>query len=73
MELEGGIGFDLADAEWVHGSEPVDVYRTIDEGIEGSGMQAWGPTLGPKKVAEVTAYVLSHHTEETIGGVGDGS
>lgn len=72
-ELEGGIGFNLADTEWVHGSDPVQVFQTVDGGVEGSGMQAWGPTLGPKKVAEVTAFVLSHHSPETIAGGGDGS
>ncbi len=67
-QLEGGIGFNLADNEWIHGSEPVDIYRVVDSGISGSGMQAWGPTLGPKKVAEVVAFVLSHHSPETIEG-----
>lgn len=72
VNLEGGIGFNLADNEWVHGSNPVDLYDTVDNGIVGTGMQAWGATLGPKKVAEVVAFVLSHHTPETIdGGQGD--
>ncbi|MEM0967223.1 MAG: cbb3-type cytochrome c oxidase N-terminal domain-containing protein [Verrucomicrobiota bacterium] len=66
--LEGGIGFNLADNEWVHGGEPVAVYQTIDQGIDGTGMQAWGPSLGPKKVAEVVAFVLSHHSPESVSG-----
>jgi len=64
--LEGGIGFSLIDNEWVHGSQPVEIYKTIDAGVQGSGMQAWGPTLGPKKVAEVVAFVLSHHSPENM-------
>lgn len=66
--LEGGIGFNLIDTEWVHGSDPIDIYNTIDKGIAGKGMQAWGPSLGPKGVAETVAFVLSHHTPETING-----
>ncbi len=71
--LEGGIGFNLADNEWVHGSAPVDVFNTVDGGVEGKGMQAWGPVLGPKKVAEVVAFVLSHHSRESMEGGGGGS
>lgn len=67
-DLKGGIGFNLVDAEWVHGGQPVEVYNTVNNGVAGTGMQAWGPTLGPKKVAEVVAYVLSHHSP----GEGDG-
>jgi len=70
--LEGGIGFNLVDNEWIHGSQPVDIYNTVDKGIAGTGMQAWGPTIGPKKVAEVVAFVLSHHSPETIGGSDSG-
>lgn len=66
VDMEGGIGFNLADTEWVHGSQPVEIYEVIDNGIAGTGMQAWGPTLGPKKVASVVAYVLSRHSPETI-------
>lgn len=59
--LEGGIGFNLADDNWVHGNHAKDLVRTVTYGIEGKGMQAWGPVLGGKKVAEVVAFVLSHH------------
>ena len=69
--LEGGIGFNLADDEWVHGSTPVDIYEVVEGGVEGSGMQAWGSILGPKKVAEAVAFVLSNHSPETIDGTGD--
>ena len=27
------------------------------------GMPTWGPVLGPKRIAEAVAYVLSHHHE----------
>jgi cytochrome c oxidase cbb3-type subunit 3 len=61
--LEGGIGFALVDNDWVHGSAPTDIFRVVDEGIPGTGMQAWGGSLGPKRIAEVVAYVLSYHEQ----------
>lgn len=59
--LEGGIGFNLVDATWVHGGRPTEIAHTITVGVDGKGMQAWGPTLGPRVIGQVTAYVLSHH------------
>lgn len=58
-ELQGGIGFNLVDTEWVHGGKPSEIYVTIDKGIPAKGMQAWGTTLGQKRMAEVVAYILS--------------
>lgn len=70
--LEGGIGFALIDNTWVHGGNPVDVYRVVDQGIAGTGMQAWGAILGPRRVAEVTAFVMSHHAmPEGAGAAAD--
>ena len=57
--LEGGIGFNLVDGEWIHGAAPASIYETIDKGIPEKGMQAWGSMLGQKRIAEVVAYVLS--------------
>lgn len=60
-ELQGGIGFNLVDAEWIHGSKPSEIYITVSQGApdKTKGMVAWEPTLGQKRVAEVVAYVLS--------------
>jgi cytochrome c oxidase cbb3-type subunit 3 len=58
-ELKGGIGFNLVDEAWVHGSKPSEIYVTIDKGVPEKGMQAWGTLLGQKRIAEVVAYVLS--------------
>ena len=59
--LEGGVGFALNDAEWVHGDKPTQIYTTVEQGIPAKGMQAWGPLLGQKKIAEVVAYILNHN------------
>ncbi|CAA6679117.1 MULTISPECIES: c-type cytochrome [unclassified Lentimonas] len=62
-ELQGGIGFNLVDAEWVHGGRPSQVYVTIDKGVPDKGMQAWGSMLGQKRITEVVAYVLSKNDQ----------
>jgi cytochrome c oxidase cbb3-type subunit 3 len=59
-------GLSLIDGEWKFGGQPMDIFKLVNEGSppesaghNGARMQAWGQTLGPQKVAEVTAYVIS--------------
>jgi cytochrome c oxidase cbb3-type subunit 3 len=74
-ESIAAIGPDLTDTTWVHGGSPVEVYDLIIKGVLTKGMPTWGPVLGPKKISEVTAYILSKHQEgepvvrETAPGV----
>lgn len=65
-DLMGGIGFNLVDAEWVHGSRPSEIYVSIDKGFQDKGMQAWGPVLGQKRITEVVAYILSKNDKEQM-------
>lgn len=57
--LEGGIGPNLHDDAWIHGGAPEAVLATITNGVAAKGMPAWGSILGPEKVRQVTAYVLT--------------
>lgn len=57
------IGPDLTDQIWIHGGRPTDLYRTVTEGVAVKGMPTWGPVLGPRRIAEAVAYVLSYHQE----------
>lgn len=57
--LEGGIGPNLKDEAWIHGGAPEQVVKTITEGVPAKGMLTWGPILGPEKIREVAAFVLS--------------
>lgn len=61
VNLEGGIGQNLTDAEWVHGGDPLDIFRVIQEGVTDKGMPAWGPLLGQQRIAEVTAFIISRN------------
>jgi cytochrome c oxidase cbb3-type subunit 3 len=58
---EGNIGPNLTDDFWLHGHAPEAVVKTITDGVAEKGMPAWGPVLGPKKVAEAAAFVLTLH------------
>lgn len=61
--LEGGIGENLVDGTWLYGGNPMEVFHVVENGSpdKTKGMQAWGSTLGPKRIAEVVAFVMSHH------------
>ena len=58
-ETVPGAGPNLTDEYWIHGGKALDIHATITNGVLEKGMLAWGPQLGPVKVRDVTAYVLS--------------
>ncbi|HTT58398.1 MAG TPA: cbb3-type cytochrome c oxidase N-terminal domain-containing protein [Opitutaceae bacterium] len=62
LKLTGGIGPNLLDQEWIHGGKPTEIFHTVTTGVPAKGMPTWGPVLGTKKITEVVAYILSHHT-----------
>ena len=62
-KLTGAIGPNLVDRLWIHGGRPTEIYATVTNGVLVKGMPSWGPVLGPKKVSEAVAYILSHHHE----------
>ena len=57
------IGPDLTDHVWVYGGRPVEIHALITTGVLAKGMPTWGPVLGPRKISEVTAFLLSRHRE----------
>jgi cytochrome c oxidase cbb3-type subunit III len=62
IKLTGGIGPNLLDQNWIHGGRPTEIFHTVTTGVPAKGMPTWGPVLGTKKITEVVAYILSHHT-----------
>ena len=58
-DLTGGVGANLVDDEWKHGSSYDEVTATISDGVPTAGMPAWGGILGPQKVGQVAAFILS--------------
>ncbi len=60
---------NLTDNRWIHGGAPLQIYRTVLEGVPAKGMVAWGPQLGPEeKVRQVVAYVLTLRNTNVAGG-----
>ena len=53
------IGPNLTDAYWLHGGAIKDVFNTIKNGVVEKGMPAWGKSLSPQQVRDVTYFVLS--------------
>jgi cytochrome c oxidase cbb3-type subunit 3 len=56
---EGGLGPNLSDRFWLHGGEPLAIYRSIHDGAVSRGMQPWGRHLDAEAVAALAAYVLT--------------
>jgi cytochrome c oxidase cbb3-type subunit III len=61
--MEGGIGPSLTDGQWIHGGSATEVLHTVTEGVPAKGMPAWGPILGPERVRQVTAYIMTQQSE----------
>ena len=56
---EGVIGPNLTDGAWIHGDEPIEIYRVVRDGVGARGMPTWGLVLGPRGVLAAMSYVLS--------------
>jgi cytochrome c oxidase cbb3-type subunit 3 len=56
---QGLIGPNLTDKYWLHGGKPMEIHKTISDGVLAKGMPAWKPTLGPDRVKQLAVYVLS--------------
>ena len=56
---EGKIGPNLTDDAWLHGAKPTDIHGVIANGFLAKGMPAWQSTLGPTRVKQLVAYVLT--------------
>jgi len=61
-DLSGKIGPNLKDNLWIHGGKPTEIIHTITTGVAAKGMPTWGPVLGPTKINEVAAFILSYHS-----------
>lgn len=53
------IGPNLADVYWLHGGGVKNVFATVNNGVVEKGMPAWGRTLKPTEVRDVTYFILS--------------
>lgn len=56
---QGLVGPNLTDAYWLNGGTPLDILNTVTLGVPSKGMAAWGRQLGPQRVEQAVAFVLS--------------
>jgi cytochrome c oxidase cbb3-type subunit 3 len=57
----GLIGPNLTDDAWIHGGTPLDIHKTVREGVMAKGMPAWEKLLKPDQIDGVVVYVTSLH------------
>ena len=55
----GQIGPNLTDRYWLHGNRPLEIFKTVTEGVAAKGMPPWGKMLKPAQLIAVTGYVLT--------------
>lgn len=53
------IGPNLTDEYWIHGGDVKNVFNTIKNGAVDKGMPAWGKSMTPQDVRNVTFYIMS--------------
>ena len=59
-ELQGGIGPNLTDSYWIHGSgSKSDILQTIKKGVPDKGMPPWESMLESKEILALTALIIS--------------
>lgn len=69
---QGKIGPNLTDSAWLHGGSPVEIFRTIRDGVPAKGMPSWGAGLGRAGVIQAAAFVLSLRNKNLPGKAPEG-
>ncbi len=69
---QGSVGPNLTDGYWIHGCEPMQMLKTINDGVAAKGMPAWMNQLGPTRVNAVLAYILTIKDNEVAGKAPEG-
>ena len=69
---QGSVGPNLTDGYWIHGCEPMQMLKTINDGVAAKGMPAWMNQLGPTRVHAVLSYILTIKGNEVAGKAPEG-
>jgi cytochrome c oxidase cbb3-type subunit III len=70
---QGKIGPNLTDGFWLHGGDPVSIYKTIRDGVAAKGMPSWKPILGRAGVVQAVGFVLSLRNKNLPGKAPEGT
>jgi len=69
---QGSVGPNLTDGYWIHGCEPMQMLKTINDGVAAKGMPAWMNQLGPTRVNAVLSYILTIKDNDVAGKAPEG-
>lgn len=71
-KAQGLVGPNLTDGVWLHGCEPMQMLKTVMEGVPAKGMPSWQNQLGPSRVQAVVAYVFTLRNTNVPGKAPEG-
>ncbi|WP_338045105.1 PQQ-dependent sugar dehydrogenase [Oceanipulchritudo coccoides] len=57
QSLEGGLGSNLVDDEWIHGDSDADMARVIREGVLDKGMVPYEGVLSDEEIQSLVIYI----------------
>ena len=55
----GGVGPNLTDDYYLHGSDIGDIFKTVKYGVPAKGMRAWNTDYSPVEIQNVSTYIKS--------------
>jgi len=64
----GLIGPNLTDFQQLHGATRMDLYGTINKGVPGTAMLAWGEQMPQTEILAVAAFVVTLRGKNIPGG-----
>ena len=56
-KFEGGLGGNLGDGQWKHGSGDSDIARVISQGLPNLGMPAFEKTHSPEQIRSLVVFI----------------
>ena len=69
---QGLVGPNLTDGNWIHGCEPMDMFKIVNDGVAAKGMPAWQNQLGPSRVMSLVSYVMTIKDKNVDGKAPEG-
>lgn len=58
-DAKGGVGFDLTDAQWIHGGSDGEIYYVITTGVAGTAMKGFKDELSEDARWHLVNYIIS--------------
>lgn len=67
-DARGLVGPNLTDDAWIHGCQPMDMLKTVSDGVAAKGMPSWANQLGPTRMQAVVSYIFTLRNTNVAGG-----